>query len=116
MTASFRVVSDKLSKLEHKTFDAIRRTFSWPSDLRPYLRGSIQCFAVERQKVASDMALPVVCAVGVNYTQNGRCSSELFPYEEGGAGVIRSTASTSAVVSLVSAYERNRDAWIRQGP
>jgi hypothetical protein len=112
MAARFRDVSDTLSQLERKAFDAIRRSFRWPSDVAPFIRGSIQCFAVDKPKAAPDSILPVVCAVGVNYTQNGRCSTELFPYEEGGAGVIRATASMSSVISVVSAYERNRDTWV----
>lgn len=113
MAASFRNVSNVLSNLEDNSFDVIRRSFRWPSELRPYLRGSIQCFAVDRPRAATeDALLPVVCAVGVNYTQNGCCRTELFPYEEGGAGVIRATASTSSVISVVSAYERNRDTWV----
>jgi hypothetical protein len=56
--------------------------------------------------------LPVICAVGINYTQNGRCSMDgLFRYEEPTAGVVRSTASSAAVVSVVAAYQRNRNAW-----
>src|SRR5580700_1794982 len=110
--AKFQDVERALSMLEQRQFDSIRTAFRWPEELKPHIRGSIQYFALDKAKNANVRPLPVICAVGINYTQNGRCSMDgLFRYEEPTAGVVRSTASTSAVVSVVAAYQRNQIAW-----
>jgi hypothetical protein len=100
-----------LAGLEEKHFEQIREAFRWTDAVTPHIRGSVQVFAVDKPKTALAEPLPVICAVGINYTQNGRTSTELFQYEEDGIGVVRSTTSTAAVLSVVNAYERNRVAW-----
>ena len=109
---TFLDISDELTILERRQFERIHSSFRWPEELKANIRGSIQCYAVDKPKNVSGERLPVICAIGINYTQNGRCSTnDIFPYDEGGVGVVRSTASTSAVVSVLAAYERNRNAW-----
>jgi hypothetical protein len=113
----FADVERALTILEQSQFDNIKKKFRWSEVLQPHIRGSIQCFAVDKPKGALVNPLPVVCAVGINYTQNGRCSTDdLFRYEEPSVGVVRSTASTAAVVSVVAAYERNRHIWASRKP
>lgn len=91
--AKFHDVECALTTLEQRQFDSIRKAFCWPEELKPHIRGSIQCYAVDKPKDADLRSLPVICAVGINYTQNGRCSTdELFRYEESSVGVVRSTA------------------------
>jgi hypothetical protein len=66
--AKFQDVERALSMLEQRQFDSIRTAFGWPEELKPHIRGSIQYFAVDKAKDANVRPLPVICAVGINYT------------------------------------------------
>jgi hypothetical protein len=113
---TFHHIANALATLERKQFQRIKASFRWSDDLKHHIRGSIQTYAVDGS-TKEGIALPVICAVGVNYTQNGRSGTdELFPYEEGSVGVLRPTASKAAVASVIAAYERNRGTWASRRP
>lgn len=115
MSTNFSHIAEALTELEQEQFDVIRSSFRWTEDLVPHLSGSIQSYAIDDPKTTE--RLPVICAVGVNYTQETRVSNELQQYKGvGGPSVIRPTRSTAAVASVLNAYQRNRESWTSRQP
>ena len=110
MPSTLGHVASVLSALEDKHVEALRETYSRAGHLKPHLSGSVQCFALSGPRTNLDKPLPVVCAVGINYTQEQRRGENLRRYHED--GVLQQTASSAKVLSVVAAYERNRQTWI----
>lgn len=113
MPAIFGEVVSILAELERMQFESIKSSFDLTEDWRRYLRGSVQSYAINPPDIR-DTALPVIVAVGVNYTQDGRESGSLFSYDRGGIGVARSTGSLEGVRYVLAAYERNHRVWVSE--
>jgi hypothetical protein len=112
IAAPREAISESLAALERREFASLRKSFRLTPELADYVRGSVQFYAVDKPRNSPSSSLPVICAIGINYTQDGRCATELFPYDQGGVGVVRATPSTAAVISVISAFRRNSEAWV----
>jgi hypothetical protein len=122
MSASFADIESALITLERKQFDEICHSFRWTEELAPHLAGSVQSYVIDGLR--TEARLPVICAVGVNYTQENKSASNadagvapLVPYAgQGITGVGRQTRCRAAVISVLNAYQRNRNAWVSRPP
>ena len=112
MPSTMREIVTVLAELERQQFESIKGSFQLTEDWKRYLRGSIQSYAVNEPNVSEDAVSPVIVVVDVNYSQDGRSSDELFPYDRGGAGVVKRTQSLEGVRYVLAAYERNRRVWV----
>ncbi len=107
---TFRDIEALLSGLERQSFDGLCARFRGLDKLRTHITGAIQFFAVDTTKQAPmTKGLPVVCTVGVNYTQGGRTEDQLFCYDK--RGVARGTQSIPSVRAVIAAYNRNKTTW-----
>jgi hypothetical protein len=116
---TFQNIHRELSILELRNMKRLRRSFSWTPEIATCLSGSAQFFAVDNYHRESIERLPLICAVGINYTQERRGStSQLVHYlPPDDASVIDNNAgSRRAIGYVLAAYNRNRAAWETKTP
>jgi hypothetical protein len=65
----------------------------------------------------SQERLPVVCAFGINYTQQRNVAATFHSYIGGAAILVdaKLTGSRNAIACLIAAYNRNTTAWLSNG-
>src|SRR5258708_5133911 len=77
--------------------------------------GAIQFAAIDTLFARDPKPKPVVCVVGINYTQQPKRSLACFHYLGGVAGLPKveqsDTGSRNAVAHLIAAYNRNTADW-----
>jgi hypothetical protein len=108
-------VSQSLSELEEHHRGRLNESFRWTANLRQSITGSVQFGAVDGRHRSSLSPLPVVVAIGINYTQGGvESDGELVPFRSDSepAATVRNTDSVAAVAMAVAAFNRNKDAWL----
>jgi hypothetical protein len=108
---TFDELERQLDALEQEQFERLRAHFRWAPELRECISGTVQFFALDRDR--SSAALPVICAVGINYTQGPRTNAEQLMHYGGKADpyVSRSTGTRRQPRFVIAAYNRNRVAW-----
>lgn len=83
--------------------------------MRDCITGGVQFGALDRTHRDAPRGLPVVVAIGINYTQGGiESAGDLVPYQSSKdkPGTIRGTGSYHAAVAAIAAFQRNRTAWL----
>jgi hypothetical protein len=116
---TFEHVEQALAILERRNVEHVRRSFYWSPERATCLSGSAQFFSVDKHHRASTERLPVICAVGINYTQEQwRDTSQLVHYlaPDDSSVVDNNAGSRRAVGYVLAAYNRNRVAWESQTP
>jgi hypothetical protein len=111
----FLEISSALADLEEQHRRKLNADFDWTDALRSRLTGTVQFGAVDGFHRANSTKLPIVVAVGINYTQGGTVSkTELVPYSSprDRPGTVRNTESREAVALALEAFNRNRTAWL----
>jgi hypothetical protein len=112
---AFFEISEPLSVLEEKHRGELNARFLWTQALRDCITGSVQFGTIDGFQRKNAARLPVVAAVGINYTQGGTQSeSDLVPYSSriDKPGTIRNTRSREAVALAIAAFNRNKGAWL----
>jgi hypothetical protein len=115
----FSRLARHLAELEQSYFERLRDTFAWTEGLRSCITGAVQFAAIDTLHRQSNATLPVVCAVGVNYTQGGIESTDgiiRFHTPAQKPSVELNTSSRKAVALAISAYNRNAGAWVNPIP
>jgi len=116
---AFLEISQPLSLLEEKHRRELNGRFYWTEALRDCITGSVQFGAVDGFQRNNAARLPVVAAIGINYTQGGTQSEkELVPYSSrvDKPGTVRDTRSREAVALAIAAFNRNKNAWLTSPP
>jgi hypothetical protein len=112
-------LSERLSELERLYFERLSNSFRWTDALRSCITGAVQFAVIDSVQRRHALRLPVVCTVGINYTQGGIGSTDgLVRYHGPGQvpSVERATACRPAVALAIAAYNRNTDAWVNPVP
>lgn len=109
---SFAVLEKELKALEQEHFERLRSQFQWTSQLAECVSGSVQFFALNSADSSSDR-LPVICAVGINYTQGPKVNAQELVHYSGEAAPLVTHASGTRLQPrfVIAAYNRNRNAW-----
>lgn len=106
-----------LLDLERQSFAAAALALAAPSDCAT---GGIQFAALDSSHSQSQRMLPVVCVLGINYTQEPSRAASFYSY----TGRIQAreievdaalTGCRNAVADLIKAYNRNVGAWLSTG-
>lgn len=112
---TFKNLEVSLHALEVRHLDRLRADFAWSDDLRACITGAVVFGVIDNRQKKRQEALPVVVAVGVNYTQEDRGPSTgaLYSYEGTGEGprIVTGTGSVPSAAAAISAYNRNPSAW-----
>lgn len=109
---TFPEIADELTILERRQFERIHCSFRWPEDLKPNIRGSIQCYAVDKsQKNVPGERLPVICAVGINYTQNVDAARMIFSLTTKGAS--ESSGRPHPLLQSFPSWRRTKETGMR---
>jgi hypothetical protein len=113
---TFQGVAAQLEQLERAHFERLEAEFIWSDSMRSCITGAVQFGVVDAYQRKSSAPLPVICAVGVNYTQDraadGTPGLTRYCTRDGHPSVIDSTGSRHAVAHVLAAYNRNEAAWI----
>jgi hypothetical protein len=114
---TYQNVHRTLLDLERQFFPAAAVALAAPSEC---VTGGIQFAALDSCHCQSQRMLPVVCVLGINYTQEARTAASFYCYTGGiGSGIIKVDAGLTgcrkAVADLVKAYNRNVEAWLSTG-
>lgn len=112
---TYAVVQRKLLDLERDHYPIARTRFVAPDRC---VTGGIQFAALDTHHKNTADKLPVVCVMGINYTNDPTCSYRFFSSlgRSTGPTVESGTQSRNAVVSIVAAHKRNFGAWRRGIP
>ncbi len=112
-----RVAAD-VSDLERIYFERLASGLQWTDALRACITGAVQFAAIDPFHREQRSSLPVICTVGINYTQGGvQSTGGLIRYHARGKApsVERATSSRPAVALAIAAYNRNTAAWSNPG-
>lgn len=104
-----------VAELENKHLQALNSEFTWTDELRCCITGSVQFGSLDSRHQHTNRELPIVAAIGINYTQGGiEAASRLVPYESSKdkPGTVRATGSYHAAATAIAAFKRNRAAWL----
>ncbi len=109
---TFAQLEEELQTLEQEHFKRLRADFRWTSELRECISGTVQFFALDNAD-RSVAPLPVVCAVGINYTQGPKTNAEQLLHYGGKTDpfVTRPTGTRRQPRLVIAAYNRNRTTW-----
>jgi hypothetical protein len=110
---TFDSLNAKLRILEEKHYQRISTEFFWP-DRPGIISGGVQFGAIDHSQKSVSKRLPVVCAVGINYSQQVMQSDlyKLFPYKGGYSDLVAfSTGCSGAAALVIAAYNRNKTSW-----
>ena len=109
---TYQIVHNTLLDLENRYFRLARTHFPAPDNCAT---GGIQFAAVDTKHKLNPEPMPVICAVGINYTQKPwRGKHAFFSYlSRGSAPKVEktTTGSRNAVARLLAAYNRNSADW-----
>lgn len=108
---TYQKVHDDLLDLETQYFAQARSLYPAPNAC---VTGGIQFAVIDTLYKDDPKPKPVVCVVGINYTQRPTQAPAFFPYLGGVAGpprVADATTSCKAVAELIAAYNRNTPYW-----
>ena len=108
----FNSLEKELLALERTHFERLRRNFEWSPELAPCISGAVQFFSID-DTYRNGAELPVVCLVGVNYTQEKkRDTRELVHYSGATPPTVSNRTPTRRQPQFViAAYNRNRLSW-----
>ncbi len=108
---TFDELERQLDALEREQFERLRAHFHWAPELRECISGTVQFFALDRHRGSGP--LPVICALGINYTQGPKTNSGQLIHYSGKRDpfVSRSTGTRRQPRFVIAAYNRNRVAW-----
>jgi hypothetical protein len=114
---TYQNVKEILLNLERQNFPHAQTAFAAPCEL---ITGGIQFAALDTYHCQRQERLPVVCAFGINYTQQSKVAPAFYSYRgrKGGAAILvdaKSTGSRNAIACLIAAYNRNTTAWLSKG-
>ncbi|MGA8574336.1 MAG: hypothetical protein WB609_01455 [Candidatus Cybelea sp.] len=108
---TFAALQNVLQALEREHFERLRSDFQWTPELAECISGAVQFFALDNGDRSPD-PLPVICAVGINYTQGPKTNAqELVHYGGTVPSVTRPTGTRRQPRFVIAAYNRNRTAW-----
>jgi hypothetical protein len=109
-----------ISKFERHYFSSVSRIFASTSQLPCITNGAVQFAALDDfHKKNPRRELPVVCTIGINYTQSPatNISLSLFSYlrlKDGAPGMLTSLPRERYACAVAcAAYNRNLSNWIR---
>jgi hypothetical protein len=111
---TYKIVHNTLLDLENCYFRLARTHFPAPDNCAT---GGIQFAAVDTQHKLNPEPMPVICVVGINYTQKSLAPTgkrAFFSYlSRGPVPKVEKTTTRSrnAVAQLLAAYNRNSAAW-----
>jgi hypothetical protein len=115
---TFATIEDDLLKLEQRWFTNLKARFIPHKTLEETITGGVQFAAVDGNGSDLEGSMPVICSIGINYTQNDSAKTNpfngLYSYLENSSGPrVRDnlTGSRKAVVAILSSYNRNENAW-----
>lgn len=106
----------KLRALEKKHFRRINAEFPYSPDQPTIINGRVQFAAIDKHKHQNtSQAMPVVCAIGINYSQRREPATiRLLPYKGGYRNcdwVAFSTGCSGSTALVITAYNRNKTSW-----
>jgi hypothetical protein len=110
---AFQDIRNTLLNLEKDHFQRISNSFRAGPNIEACISGGIQFAALDTSESENEKRLPVIGTFGINYSQEDRPVTELFPYigKLRGPQVEENTGCISAVNSVLGAYNRNTDIW-----
>lgn len=106
-----------LLDLECQFFPAATAALATPSQC---ITGGIQFAALDSCHCKSQRMMPVVCVLGINYTQGGTQAASFYSYAGGIGGPriqvhARLTGCRNGAADLIKAYDRNVETWLSTG-
>lgn len=109
---TFAELENRLRELEREHFERLRAAFRWTPELRECISGMVQFFALDNSD-PSPAPQPVVCAIGINYTQGPKTNGERLLHYGGTSDpiVTRPTGTRRQPRFVIAAYNRNRTMW-----
>jgi hypothetical protein len=115
---TYNMVHAAVLALENRFFNLALNQFPNPNNC---YTGGIQFAAVDTLGGRDpEHLLPVVCVVGINYTQDPKVSPAFFPYLGKTSGLPRvaqtDAGSRNTIAQLIAAYNRNTAAWNANSP
>lgn len=110
---TFQNVKATLEELEHSSFTRLKKRFVASDGIGDCINGAIQFFALDPGKQIVKDRMPIVCTVGINYTQERRpFTGELRPLLlSSPSGVVDNTRCSEATSYVIAAYNRNASVW-----
>jgi hypothetical protein len=115
---TFDRLKAKLQILEEKHYQRILAAFSW-SNRSELISGGVQFGALDHSQRKSTKKLPVVCVIGINYSQQKMQAdtNNLFPYQGGYHDLVAFyTGCYEPTAHVIAAYNRNKTSWENPPP
>lgn len=113
---TYQIVHNTLLDLENCYFRLARTHYPTPNS---FVTGGIQFAAVDTQQKVNPNPMPVICVVGINYTQQPWSGKQAFFSYLSRGSVPKlektTTSSRNAVAQLLAAYNRNSAGWTARG-
>jgi hypothetical protein len=109
---SFERLERRLLDLEQEQFERLREEVRWTQRLASCASGAVQFYSIDDEH-RGEGELPVVCLVGINYTQEPKRKTEAIVHFGARTPpvVTNRTATRRQPRFVVAAYNRNRHAW-----
>ncbi len=106
---TFKELAAQLASIETVHRELLAEHFELSNDLIDCVTGGLRFAVIDRHHATIRDPLPVVCAIGINYTQQAiGWQGRLYEFEK----LVTNTGTRSKAALLIAAAHRNRDEWI----
>ena len=118
---TFQYLETKLRSLEQQHFMLISAEIPSLSGLpiTEHISGGVQFGVIDDLHKQNSENMPVVCAIGINYTQKDQVPNNLYSYTGGNSTNILVSSKTGcnlATALVIAAYNRNKSSWENPPP